>query len=507
MASFQASWLSSLNTISPTKPDIFPSNAIKNQSFKPFRISFSLNSANNEPSQPSSPNSPETTSEVETGPVDPVKLAFAKAKEYKNLAHSSRKLELEQNPVEESDGIANGNGGSGLVSDGGSGETKEVPDSLKIAVEKAKEYKKNKDTVDTNSGLKGTSGGISGNGNVEKGADKKRELSVSSIDFVGLSFADKKTGRGLPAGLVPVSDPFPEGDLPEVEFIVGDTSKFEDEKSSKPEIQGDDENVYKPKVSHGESFLDQMIFRERIQALSISYAKCCPLFSLVIVVVMLYFYISTFCHVHSICLSFLSVVIQFGGGRVIKPGEVLETEEEKAAKEARTRQLLAAYKSKRGLNIDPKLKSECEKALKDGDELMDVGKLKDALPYYEKVMDKMMFQSELYGLAALQWSICQDSLRRSNEARMMYEKLHHIQMLKEDVSEAMEMMKFTTSSPFSQKNTGYQNYFEAFIEKKTNYTQKEVEDEVVTLGQTLPYIIFLVSPIFIVLLIAVQKRI
>lgn len=152
MASFQASWLSSLNTISPTKPDIFPSNAIKNQSFKPFRISFSLNSANNEPSQPSSPNSPETTSEVETGPVDPVKLAFAKAKEYKNLAHSSRKLELEQNPVEESDGIANGNGGSGLVSDGGSGETKEVPDSLKIAVEKAKEYKKNKDTVDTNSG-------------------------------------------------------------------------------------------------------------------------------------------------------------------------------------------------------------------------------------------------------------------------------------------------------------------------------------------------------------------
>ena len=51
---------------------------------------------------------------------------------------------------------------------------------------------------------------------------------------------------------------------------------------------------------------------------------------------------------------------QFGGGRVIRPGEVLETEEEKAAKEARTKQLLAAYKKKIGLNIDPKLKSECE---------------------------------------------------------------------------------------------------------------------------------------------------
>lgn len=44
---------------------------------------------------------------------------------------------------------------------------------------------------------------------------------------------------------------------------------------------------------------------------------------------------------------------------MIRPGEVLETIDDKAAKEARTRQLLAAYKTKIGLNIDPKLKSEC----------------------------------------------------------------------------------------------------------------------------------------------------
>ena len=53
--------------------------------------------------------------------------------------------------------------------------------------------------------------------------------------------------------------------------------------------------------------------------------------------------------------------MQFGGGRNIRPGEVLETAEERAAKEARTRQLLAAYKKKVGLSIDAKLKSECEK--------------------------------------------------------------------------------------------------------------------------------------------------
>lgn len=98
-------------------------------------------------------------------------------------------------------------------------------------------------------GLKGTSGGISGNGIVEK-REEKQGLSVSSIDFVGLDFADKKKSKGLPAGLVPVADPFPEGDLPEVEFIVGDASKFADKKSSKlDQIQGDDPNLYKPKVS------------------------------------------------------------------------------------------------------------------------------------------------------------------------------------------------------------------------------------------------------------------
>lgn len=64
----------------------------------------------------------------------------------------------------------------------------------------------------------------------------------------------------------------------------------------------------------------------------------------------------------SICIYLLIHLIyfQFGGGRNIKPGESLETAEDRATKEAHTRQLLAAYKSKIGLNIDPKLKSECE---------------------------------------------------------------------------------------------------------------------------------------------------
>lgn len=69
----------------------------------------------------------------------------------------------------------------------------------------------------------------------------------------------------------------------------------------------------------------------------------------------------------------------------------------------------------------------------------------------------------------------------------------------------MEMMKLTRSSPW--RNTGYQNFFEAFIENKSDYVLEDGEVEVDTPSQILPYIFFLVSPIFIVLLIAIQKRI
>lgn len=40
---------------------------------------------------------------------------------------------------------------------------------------------------------------------------------------------------------------------------------------------------------------------------------------------------------------------------------MIETAESKAEKQARTRQMIAAYNRQMGLNIDPKLKAESEK--------------------------------------------------------------------------------------------------------------------------------------------------
>lgn len=146
---------------------------------------------------------------------------------------------------------------------------------------------------------------------------------------------------------------------------------------------------------------------------------------------------------------------------------------------------------------------------------MDLGKLKEALTFYVQVMEKLPFQSKLHGLAALQWSICQDSLSRFNEARVMYEKLQSHPS--PDVSkkarqlvfsfQAMELMK-VGSSNVSPLSSGYQNYFEAFVKDKKNYPSQEAGvDEGSSSSQTLPYIIFLLSPVLIVsLLAAFQHR-
>ncbi|CAD5165761.1 uncharacterized protein LOC135645838 [Musa acuminata AAA Group] len=399
---------------------------------------------------PNRASSADQNSQEEGAPPDPVKLAFAKAKAYQKDKKSAPIAEPEP-PPSPSAGI------EGVGDD----SPPEVPSAVKLAMERAKEYKKGKGAP----GPQKMSLPYSRELLEEK--SKKRELKVSSVDFLGLDFAEKKTYRGRPPGLNPVVEPISEGDLPEVELIVGDPSKFGESTPSvtvNPEENDDNMVFYKPKVSTWGVF---------------------PRPS--------------------------NISKTFGGGRNIKPGEVLETAVGKAAKEKRTRELLAAYKSKMGLMIDAKTKAECEKALKEGDKLMDLGRLREALPFYEKIMKDVVFQSELHGQAALQWSICQDSLSRPNEARAMYEKLQshpNVQVSKRARQfafsfQAMEMMKASGSSIL--RKTGYETYFDAFVENNDDYSPTKEEQEESTLRQGLPYIMFLSSPVLFIIFLAARK--
>lgn len=72
--------------------------------------------------------------------------------------------------------------------------------------------------------------------------------------------------------------------------------------------------------------------------------------------------------------------------------------------------------------------------------------------------------------------------------------------------QAMEMLK--VSSVSSSSTTGYENYFDAFLEEKPNYSPVEDgQKEEDTLKQVLPYIFFLLSPVFILLVIIGRKAI
>ncbi|KAL5708065.1 hypothetical protein ACHQM5_018902 [Ranunculus cassubicifolius] len=417
-------------------------NITQASSFPPLK---SINSTSFSPSNPSnlciSPN-------FRTNPFkNSFKISSSSSNSDPQSSSSSPTPENSENP--------NSNGGG----------KKEIPLAVKLAMEKAKEYKKKKgesgssqiQEIKEESGLEKTVPKSTGNRKVEK---------VSSIDFVGLNFSDKKITRGLPAGLVPMENNFSDAVLSDVEMIRGDISKFGPRSPSELNEQ-DDSDLYKPKVSTW----------------------------------------GVFPRPNNISKT-------FGGGRTIRPGDVLETEEDKSAKDARTKQLVSAYKKKVGLNIDPKLKASCEKALNEGDTLMDKGRLKEALPFYEKVMKDLAFQTELHGLAALQWSICQDSLSRQKEARVMYEKLqtHPNPTVKKKAKtfmfgfQAMEILKVQNSS-LTVKTTDYQNYFEAFVQDKPNYSLRANEEgeKDGSFQQVIPYILFLAFPIVFILVIAARK--
>ena len=134
MASFQPSWFSSLRVISPAKPALFShANTGVASTTTLFRPATKLCCCAVGPEDAES-----SESEAQTGPVDPVKLAFSKAKAYKeSLKKSNSSLGTEQQSAAESSTVTK----EDFVDGGGQ---KELPVSVKIAMEKAKKYKQNK---------------------------------------------------------------------------------------------------------------------------------------------------------------------------------------------------------------------------------------------------------------------------------------------------------------------------------------------------------------------------
>lgn len=66
------------------------------------------------------------------------------------------------------------------------------------------------------------------------------------------------------------------------------------------------------------------------------------------------------------------------------------------------------------------------------------------------------------------------------------------------------MMKVSMKSSKSRP-TGYQGYFEAFVEDRGDYAMGLEEKNEDVMKEILPYLILLVAPIFLIVLIAARK--
>lgn len=81
------------------------------------------------------------------------------------------------------------------------------------------------------------------------------------------------------------------------------------------------------------------------------------------------------------------------------------------------------------------------------------------------------------------------------------EQVHNLVLV---LPQAMEMMKASSSSA-NPRETGYESYFDAFVDGKDNYTTKEDEEDEGAVKEGLPYILFLLSPIVFIFFLAARK--
>ncbi|KAG0607390.1 hypothetical protein M758_8G024500 [Ceratodon purpureus] len=289
-----------------------------------------------------------------------------------------------------------------------------------------------------------------------------RRKGVSNMDFVGLGFADKKSTSSRPAGL---SESFeaPTGPLPEVEMLTRDAGVADRDAMA----EGEMDDVYKPRVTTWGMF-------PRPADISKAY----------------------------------------GGGRNIKPGQKLETEEEKIARETKTKKLLDDYKKKLGLDMAPKDRARCERTMKEGEKLMDRGQLKEAQAAFLTVMDEMPFPSELHGMAALQEAVCLDSLNRSDEAKIRYEKLvsHPNGAVRKKARQLLfgfqAAEKLKVRAGYNWDSSSYRKYFDAFADGYNTMYKKgeESTDDEDSLMQTLPYALLLMFPVILLFTLVALKN-
>jgi tetratricopeptide (TPR) repeat protein len=173
----------------------------------------------------------------------------------------------------------------------------------------------------------------------------------------------------------------------------------------------------------------------------------------------------------------------YGGGRTLKPGQELETREQREAREKAYADSLAAYRKKAGLeDVAPETEAEARRLLERADVLFRQGKLREALAPYEEARGMIPLRTSLGGRATLGAAICSDSLGRAEAARDLYRRLrgHPDAAVAKQAKrltfgfDAAKFLKAETIS-YARGNKEYAKYFRAFADANRVYAASEEE--------------------------------
>ncbi|KAK9867865.1 hypothetical protein WJX84_002684 [Apatococcus fuscideae] len=110
----------------------------------------------------------------------------------------------------------------------------------------------------------------------------------------------------------------------------------------------------------------------------------------------------------------------YGGGRTIRQGEALETEEVAQARKQRIAEALSRYKQTSGTIVDSETEAASQALYAEAEALFKEGLVAAAGEKYAEAAQGMPLRTQLGGQARLQHAICLDSLGRGKEAHGIY---------------------------------------------------------------------------------------
>ena len=170
----------------------------------------------------------------------------------------------------------------------------------------------------------------------------------------------------------------------------------------------------------------------------------------------------------------------YGGGKNIRPGQRLESEEQEKARELSFKLAMHQYREKMGLDVDPEIEAEAEKEYLEGMRLFEAGQLQESYAFFQRALDLVPVRTAVGGKATLQKAVILDSTGNSEEAKKLYKNIrgHAVAAVARKARqlsygfEAADFLKANTIS-YATKSKDYIKYFRSIADRNRVFVSSE----------------------------------